>query len=99
MSHPQYQQEFGQTRGTPSNAASSLVVNSMKYLRNTPQRNDSGTNAQKNQVNMLSTSFGQKASNALNSSSSGLAHSNVLLKAQNIQNRNDSFGISSSYSQ
>ena len=38
------------------------------------------------------TSFGQK------SGSNASAHSNVLLKAQNAQNRNDSFGMHSNYS-
>ena len=66
----------------PKNIASSLTANSMKYLRHTPTPGSSTTG----------TNFGQK------SGSNASAHSNVLLKAQNAQNRNDSFGMHSNYS-
>ena len=80
------QHDFGQDKRTPTNVASSLVVNSMKYLRNTPQRQDSVNHLNPSGAGLTtSLNFDQhKPSGALNSSGSGLTHSNVLLKAQNM---------------
>lgn len=70
-------------------------------IANSTPSNTASTQLSATSIKYLKAAQNNNNNNAvfgLNKGSTSTAHSNVLLQAQNLQNRNDSFGMQSNYS-